>query len=173
LFDKIGVTTDTIERGKNSGLFSSSGKFTDSQRKVVVNMMEDIYGQFTEKAAKGRNMPLEKLRELAKGRIYTGRQAKELGLVDELGTLDDAVNEAKKLAGLDKDEDVRIEVLPEPTNFLETLFGGLDKEKEVRIGQGLESISPEMIEVARRAHRLRVIFKQPAALVMPFDLEVK
>ena len=173
LFDKIGVTTETIERGKNSGLFSSSGKFTDSQRKVVLSMMEDTYEQFTEKAAEGRKMPVEKLRELAGGRIYTGRQAKELGLIDELGTLDDAIGEAKQLAGLEKDADVKIEVLPEPTNFFETLFGNLDAEKEVRIGQGLEQISPEMIDLARRAHRIRSIFKQPAAVVMPFELEIK
>jgi protease-4 len=173
LFEKVGITTETIERGKNSGLFSSSGKFTESQRKVLINMMEDIYQQFTEKAAKGRNMPLDKLKSLAGGRIYTGRQAKELGLVDMLGTLDDAIDEAKKLAGLEKDAEVKIEVLPEPTNFFETLFGDLDAEKEVRIGQGLERISPEMIEVARRAHRVRAIFKQPAAVVMPFELEIK
>lgn len=173
LFDKIGVTTETIERGKNSGLFSSSGKFTDSQRKVVLSMMEDTYEQFTEKAAQGRKMPVEKLRELAGGRIYTGRQAKELGLIDELGTLDDAIGEAKQLAGLEKDADVKIEVLPEPTNFFETLFGNLDAEKEVRIGQGLEQISPEMIDLARRAHRIRNIFRQPAAVVMPFELEIK
>jgi len=173
LFDKIGVTTETIERGKNSGLFSSSGKFTDSQRKVVMSLMEDTYQQFTEKAAEGRKMPVEKLRELAGGRIYTGRQAKELGLIDELGTLDDAIGEAKKLAGLETDADVKIEVLPEPTNFFETLFGNLDAEKEVRIGQGLERISPEMMDLARRAHRIRNIFKQPAAVVMPFELEIK
>jgi protease-4 len=173
LFDKIGITTETIERGKNSGLFSSSGKFSESQRAVVKNMMEDIYGQFTEKAAKGRNMPLDKLKKLAGGRVYTGRQAKELGLIDELGTLNDAIAEAKKLAGLEKDADVKIEVLPEPTNFFETLFGDMDAEKEVRLGQGLENISPELMEVARRVHYLRTIFKQPAALVMPFELEIR
>src|SRR6185369_15380613 len=54
LFNKVGITTETIERGKNSGIFSSSGKFTDSQREVVKKMMEDMYGQFTAKAAKGR-----------------------------------------------------------------------------------------------------------------------
>ena len=77
LYDKIGITTETIERGKNSGMFSSSGKFTDSQREVVKKMMEDIYEQFTDKAAKGRKMPVDKLRKLAGGRVYTGRQAKE------------------------------------------------------------------------------------------------
>jgi protease-4 len=154
-------------------LFSSSGKFTDSQRQVVKNMMEDIYDQFTEKASKGRDMPLDELRKLAGGRIYSGRQAKDLGLIDELGTLEDAIGAAKQLAGLEKDADVKIEVLPEPTNFFETLFGDLDKEKEVRIGQGLENLSPELIDVARRAQRLRAIFKQPAALVMPFELEIR
>jgi protease-4 len=173
LFDKLGITTETIQRGKNSGLFSSTGKFTESQRTVVKNMMEDIYGQFTAKAAEGRDMPLEKLKKLAGGRVYTGRQAKELGLIDELGTLEDAIGEAKVLAGLDRDADVKIEVLPEPTNFLETLFGDMDAEKEVRLSQGLESISPELMDVARRAHLLRATFKQPAALVMPYELEIR
>jgi protease-4 len=174
LYDKVGITTETIERGKNSGLFSSSGKFTDSQREVLKKMMEDIYDQFTDKAAKGRKMPVDKLRDLAGGRVYTGRQAKEKGLVDELGTLNDAVIEAKKLAWLEADADVRIEVLPEPTNFFESLFGDLDAEKEVRIGKGIENVSPEFANIARRAARLRKAFDQkPAAFVMPFDLEIK
>jgi protease IV len=173
LYEKIGITTETIERGKNSGLFSSSGKWTDSQRKVIRAMMEDIYGQFTSKAADGRDMPVEELRKLAGGRIYTGRQAKENGLVDQLGTLDDAIEEAKKLAGIEDDEAVKIEVLPEPTNFFETLFGDMDAEKEVRLGQGLEAIAPELIELTRRAYRLRAVFDQPAALVMPFELEIR
>ena len=173
LFDKIGITTETIERGKNSGLFSSSGRFTDSQRAVVTEMMEDIYRQFVSKAAEGRNMPVEKLRDLAGGRIYTGMQAKEKGLIDKLGTLHDAIAEAKQLAGLDEDDEVRIEVLPEPTNFFESLFGDTDAEEEVRLGRGLEAIAPELVGIARGAYRLRAVFDQPAALVMPFELEIR
>ncbi len=173
LYDKIGITTETISRGKNSGLFASSDKWSSSERAAVKNMMEDIYKQFTTKAAQGRNMPVEKLRELAGGRIYTGRQAKEKGLVDQLGTLDDAVTEAKKLAGLDEDSDVKIIVLPEPTNFFETLFGDMDAEKEVRLGQGLDALAPELAGAARKAYRLRKVFDQPAALVMPFELEIR
>jgi len=173
LYDKVGITTETIERGKNSGLFSSSGKFTDSQREVIKKMMEDTYGQFTEKAAEGRKMPVEKLRELAGGRVYTGRQAKENGLVDELGTLHDAVLEAKKLAGLEPDAEVRIEVLPEPTNFFESLFGDLEAEKEARVRAGFETLAPELVGIARQAARLRKVFDQPAALIMPFDLKIR
>jgi protease-4 len=173
MFQKIGITRETIERGKNSGLFSSSAPFTESQRAVVTEMMEDVYRQFTTKAAEGRKMPLEKLQELAGGRIYTGVQAKEKGLIDQLGTLHDAIDEAKKLAGLEKDDDVRIEVLPEPTNFFETLFGDMDQEEEVRISRTLQELSPEMIELARTAYALRAVFHQPAALIMPFELEIK
>jgi protease-4 len=183
LYDKLGISTETIERGRNSGLFGSSAQFTESQRAVVTEMMEDIYRQFTTKAAEGRKMPVEKLRELAGGRVYTGRQALENGLVDQLGTLQDAIGEAKQLAGIDKDVDVKIEVLPEPTNFLESLLGDLDAEEEVRLGAFIGStgsgwaelgrLSPELVELARRAYRLRAAFDQPAALVMPFELEIK
>ena len=173
LYDKLGITTETIERGRNSGLFSSSGPFTESERKVVRAMMEDAYGQFTSKAAEGRKMPLDKLRKLAGGRVYTGRQALANGLVDQLGSLDDAIGEAKQLAGLDKDAKVTIESLPEPTNFFETLFGELDAEKEVNLGPALAPVAPEMVELAAKAYRLRAIFRQPAVLVMPFDLKIR
>jgi protease-4 len=136
-------------------------------------MMEDVYAQFTTKAAAGRKMPVEKLRELAGGRVYSGTQAKDNGLVDALGTLNDAIAEAKKLAGLESDAEVKLEILPEPTNFLESLFGDLDKEEEVSIGKGLEPLAPELIEIARKAYRLRKVFEQPAALVMPFELEIR
>jgi protease-4 len=173
LYKKIGISTETIERGRNSGLFASSSRFTDSQREVVSELMEDIYGQFTSKAAAGRQMPLEKLQSLAGGRVYTGRQALANGLVDQLGTLYDAIQEAKQLAGIDRSTKVRIERLPEPTNFFETLFGDVGSEEEVRLGAALEPLAPELMDIARRAYRLRAAFDQPAALVMPFDLDIR
>jgi protease-4 len=173
LYNKLGITTETIERGKNSGLFSSSGKFSDSQRTVIKQMMEDTYNQFTEKAAKGRSMPVDKLRELAGGRVYTGRQAKENGLVDELGTLHDAVDEAKKLAGLAKDDEVKLQILPEPTNFFESLFGDLEAEKETRMMNEVKNVAPELVEIARKAAHFRKAFDRPAAFVMPFELNIR
>jgi protease-4 len=173
LYKKIGITTETIQRGRNSGLFASSGRFTESQREVVTAMMEDVYRQFTTKAAEGRHMPHQKLVDLAGGRVYTGRQALANGLVDQLGSLDDAIEEAKQLAGIDKDAKVTIERLPEPTNFLESLFGGADAEEEVQLGAALTPLAPELVELARKAYRLRATFDRPAALVMPFELEIR
>src|SRR5690606_312738 len=85
LMSKAGLSTDVISRGKNSGLFSTNAPFTDSERETMRNMMVEIYDQFTRKAAEGRGMDLERLKELAGGRIWTGKQAKEKGLIDELG----------------------------------------------------------------------------------------
>ena len=173
LYGKLGITTETIERGKNSGLFSSSSKFTDSQRDVIKKMMEDTYDQFTDKAAKGRKMPVEKLRDLAGGRVYTGRQAKENGLVDDLGTLHDAIDEAKKLAGLEKDAEVKLQILPEPTNFFESLFGDLEAEKETRVMNEVKNVVPELVGIARKAARFRKAFDRPYAFVLPFELNIR
>ena len=64
-------------------------------------------------------------------------------------------------------------MLPEPTNFFESLFGDLDAEKEARISQGLGSVAPELVTIARRAARLRAIFDRPVAFMMPFELDIK
>lgn len=173
LYDKLGLSVEVISRGKNSGIFSTVKKFSKSEKEAMVSMMEDIYDQFTSKAAQGRNMPLERLRELAGGKVYTGRQAKKNGLIDELGTLQDAVAAAKKLAKVPDDKKMQIEVLPEPTNFFESLFGDMDSEQEVRLGAALRRMSPELMHAARRAHQWHLLFREPVTLMMPFELEVK
>ena len=68
---------------------------------------------------------------------------------------------------------MKIEVLPEPTNFFESLFGDLDSEKEVRLSRGLESWHRNWSNVARRAARLRAVFDRPVAFMMPFELEIR
>jgi protease-4 len=170
LYDKIGVSIDTISRGKNSGLFSESSGFTPSEREVFEASMRETYKQFTTKAAEGRDMKLEDLEKLAGGRVYTGRQAKENGLVDELGTLEEAVAKAKSLAKIDKDEKVKIETLPEPVDFFESLFGDTDGEKEVRLD--ISGLAPELEPLVRKAAMWKRIFKEPMGLVMPFELEI-
>ena len=89
-----------------------------------------------DEGGRGSQDAARQARKLAGGRVYTGRQALANGLVDQLGTLHDAIQEAKQLAGIDKDTKVTIESLPEPTNFFESLFGEMDEEKEVRTRRG-------------------------------------
>jgi ClpP class serine protease len=85
--------------------------------------MKDVDRLFTTKVAAGRRLDIEKVATLAEGRVFTGRMAKEAGLVDRLGTLDDAVDEARKLAGIAADEKLERLLLPEPRGLFEDLLG--------------------------------------------------
>jgi len=174
LYDKIGVATQVISRGKNSGIFSTTTKFSDSEREAITTMMHDIYEQFTSKAAAGRDMPLEKLETLAGGQVYTGRDAKHNGLIDELGTLKDAIRVAKELAGLDPEEEIKLKILPKPENPFESLFGAdLDAEREARLLGGLAQLAPEIAKPLRHLAQWRRTLTEPVSLIMPFWVEIK
>lgn len=127
LMDKVGVTTDVISRGQNSGLLSNFDGFTESEKKTMEKLMQEIYDQFLDKTIEGRKaagktFTKKQLIDLAEGRIWTGRQAKENGLVDALGGLEDAIADAKMAGGLAGDADVDYMILPKPGNFLDNLL---------------------------------------------------
>ncbi len=174
LYSKLGITTDAIRRGDNSTIFSATEKFSEGERKVVENMMQDVYRLFTTKAAEGRKMKLKDLESLASGQVYTGRIAKRKGLIDEVGSLKDAFHAAKVAGGLDPDKKYQLLVLPEPVNPLEELFGAdLDKERETEILSGLNSLIPEIATPLVHALQLRELMQDPAMVLMPFWVEVK
>ncbi|WP_309092942.1 signal peptide peptidase SppA, partial [Phenylobacterium sp.] len=93
--------------GEYAGAFSLGQRFTPTQRAAFAGWMDGIYEAFLQRVARGRNLPLERVREIAKGRVWTGAQAKQLGLVDELGGFYQAVAKAKALAGLTGDVTLR------------------------------------------------------------------
>src|SRR5262249_33323179 len=119
LEDKIGLKTEIISRGANANIMSSTTPFSESERKAWTAMMKDVYEQFLTKALAGRkkagkSMTREDLEKLAGGRVWTGRQAKANGLIDELGTLEDAITAAKEMAGMAKSADPELMILPKP-----------------------------------------------------------
>ena len=128
MFRKLGITTEFIGRGKLSGL-ELNRPFTPEERKVLIELVEECYQDFKGKVAKCRNMPIEQVAKLAEGRVYTARQAKKLGLVDELGTLHDAIAAAKQAAGLKPDEEVEIVQYPEEKSIFDLFGGGRDDEE--------------------------------------------
>jgi protease-4 len=177
-FKKIGITTDIISRGKNSGVLSSTTGFTDSERDAMQRMLNDVYDQFTTKAAQGRKMPKDKLEKLARGRIYTGSTAIKIGLVDELGSLDDAIAYAKKQAGVGPDEKLEKLVLPKATSPLESLLGPLDPNADARatdaaVRQFLRSISPELEENLQVLRLMQVFSRERTLTVMPFRMVIR
>lgn len=121
--ERYGVHTDVVSKGKNAGWLSMQSPFTAAEREVFLGTMKDVYRLFTSKVAAGRKLDMEKIEKLAEGRVFTGRMAKEAGLVDRLGTLDDAIDEAKALAGLAADEEIEPVLLPEPRGLFDDLFG--------------------------------------------------
>ena len=118
---KVGVTTATVQSGRNASLSSPFVPFTPEQRAKVMEYMDDFYDTFVEKAARSRRTTPAAIDALAQGRVWTGRQARERGLVDELGGLDTAVAIAKQRAGIPADEDVELVVYPPRRTLYEAL----------------------------------------------------
>ena len=106
--------------------------------------MEDIYENFVGKAARGRQVDYEELEPLARGRIYTGVQAKELGLVDELGGLQTAIEHMKEVLELQEDEEIELVLYPRPKSFWEQLISGslLQAPRQPSINQWLKEQFP-------------------------------
>jgi protease-4 len=175
LLQKVGIKTEVISRGKNSGWESIDEPFSSSEREAWLSVMKEIYIQFTTKAAAGRKMELSQLESLAQGRIYTGRQAVANKLVDQLGTLDDAVAEAKKLAGIADDEAVERLILPEPKSFFEELLMGPSVESSARtmLKREIATAAPGLLDLLGEATRLGKLFSEPAVTVMPFRVRIR
>lgn len=100
MLEKIGVRMDVTKAGRLKDMFSNFREPTDEERQKEQALLDSIYGQFVDMVAEARSMPPERVRELATGEIYTAETAKSLGLIDELGDLDGAIDLAQKLAGL-------------------------------------------------------------------------
>ncbi len=176
-WEKLGVNWETVAVGQNAAFFSSDAEFTPGQRQKLDAELDRIYTDFTSKAAAGRKLPLEKLQAVAKGRVWTGADAKELGLVDELGGFPKALALAKELANIGADEKVRIEVFPRPKSPVELLIAAIAGEEEgdnsesgptqVRQGQALReqlravSGVVEQLGIGRRAGVLTAPISEP------------
>lgn len=108
LLDRIGVTFGSVAEGEHSRMSSATKDFSESEWERVNASLDKIYDDFTSRVAEGRGMSRERVHELARGRVWTGADAHEHGLVDELGGLDRALELARKKAGLAADAPVRV-----------------------------------------------------------------
>ncbi len=100
LLKKIGVSVEVLKTGEFKDIGSFHRKLSEGDREMVRSVVFDVQKQFVQAVAQGRNLPVEKVREIADGRILSGAQCKELGLVDHLGNFEDAVELARTLTGL-------------------------------------------------------------------------
>jgi len=138
LFDKLGVTAEKLTFGERADIFSPFRPFTPEERKALKDQILWTYDRFLTKVAEGRKMSKDEVNKVGRGRVWTGRQAKELRLVDELGGLSTAVGLAKKLAGIPPEEEVRLVVWPKRLTLWESLFGTPDVGINLKSAPGLE-----------------------------------
>jgi protease-4 len=128
LWDKLGISTYAVTRGKHAAMYSSEQPFSDSERAKAIALMEHVYKQFKDRVVTGRGERLKgEIDSLAGGRVYTGRQALAIGLVDRIGGLHDAIRHA---AGEARIGEYEVEVLPRPKNIFEQLMESMSGEHD-------------------------------------------
>jgi len=158
LYEKLGLTSEKIAYGKEADIFSTFRPFSPEEKKIMKDEILWTYDQFLAKVAEGRNMTKDEVNAVGRGRVWTGAQARDLKLVDELGGLTKAVELAKGLAGIAREEEVRLVVWPKKRTFWESLLGRRAPESVLDMRPGLK----------QAALALRLMERNRIWAVMPF-----
>ncbi|WP_044212982.1 signal peptide peptidase SppA [Flammeovirga sp. OC4] len=133
---KLGIKTYAVSTGEFSNFQSPLDDFTKEDFAIIQQSVEEGYKTFTEKAAEGRHMNIDDLLKVAQGRVWTGVQAKQVGLVDELGGYDTAIKIAADLAGLEEDA-YKVKHLPGEIDFFQEMLKNLEIETQARLKKSL------------------------------------
>jgi protease-4 len=157
----LGVSTDYAATSDNATMFSDQQNFTPEQEANIQKSLDDTYAQFTRGVAQARGMTVEAVDKIGKGRVWTGAQAKDLGLVDELGGFDRAIEAAKELAHIPAQQSIRIERFPLEKPLLQQL---LDR------GTDEANASPQSLDATLR-HIVGVM--GPIQARVPYELHIK
>ncbi|SET70698.1 signal peptide peptidase SppA [Hymenobacter actinosclerus] len=167
LSDKIGITTDRVTTGKFSDFPTVTRALTPYETQQFQAEINRIYADFTTKAAAGRNMPVERLRRFASGRVWSGTDAKARGLVDVLGSMDDALRIAARRAKL-KEGDYRIQQLPRQKTFAEEIFSSFGAEARQRaVKEEMGPFYPMYVQYKQLSEM------RGAQARLPFELNVR
>jgi len=137
LLEKLGVEIETFKGGKYKDMYRGFREMTQEEKEIMQGMIDEYYEQFIEVVAEGRGLSEEQVRKLATGQIYTGTEAKELGLIDELGDLNTAINLTAEIAGI---EDPIVEYYQPPRLTLWSLLGLVDAIKTRLSGLSAQDI---------------------------------
>jgi protease-4 len=185
LFDKIGVSTATVSRGEHAGIFSVTQPFTESERKHIDAMMQKTYKLFLDRVKAGRGDKVDKIDEVAQGRIFLGDAAIKNGLADRVGGLDDAFTLA---AGQAKVESYKVEVVPEPKTLFDVIRKMFDGDGDNELAEWQQSVlgssdprmqllgrmlPAELRQVSRQLIMLRQLQSEQMLTAWPVACEVK
>lgn len=163
LYNLLGLSVDHIPSSENATLFWEQQNFTPAQRRMIEKLMAQIYQDFIAGVAGGRGMTTEAVDKIGRGRVFTGAQALELGLVDELGGIERALAVAKELAKIPADASVRTLRYPETKTFWQSVFSG-----DVFAARDDSSPVAALADLRRWAERA-----EPIQARMPFELRIR
>lgn len=168
LANDLGITWDGVKTGKYADIFTISRPKTPAELEIFQGMVEWIYGEFIRKVAEGRKLDPAEVRKIAGGRVWSGREAMKLGLVDELGGLDDAIAHAAEAAGVENN--YTLTEFPQSQTFAELLAGWLENVRPVETSQrGLVSQVVERLEEQARTLQQ---FNDPRGVYARLPLEI-
>lgn len=180
IYDFAGIHTETFSKGKNAGLFSSSEPWDDRQRELVTKWMEGTYKQFTQRVMKTRAGKIQDIDKVARGRIFLAKDAKALGMIDEIGGIDDAITYAAKDAGLEEGKyDVR--TVPAPKSLADLLMGGgqdvaFPFKPKVQIGpDSFLGAAPAQMRksLAHDMQLFQILNDRPVVLMAPYNVSIR
>lgn len=162
---KLGITTDVVKTNKHSDMPSLTRRMTDFERDLMQEFVENVYDVFLDRVANGRDMTKEAIDEIGQGRVWTGENALEIGLVDELGGLNRAIELAAELSGLDNFRTVDLPALTDP--FQELLKGGSDNVR-ARILRNTFGESVKYYELVERAGKMNGVYA-----LLPYSIDIR
>ena len=152
MWGKLGINWDGVAWGDNAALWSINRPYSPSEAARVNMMMDDVYEHFIALVAEGREMTPAQVEAVARGRVWTGSQAAENGLVDGLGGLDSALDYAAGLLGLNNRHDLNVVLMPRPKTAMEKILELL--EHQVRMGAWFDTHSGLFDKIGAAAGRL-------------------
>lgn len=172
LYDKVGMDLHTYQRGSFANLFSSTSDFSDAERAKYQEFLNGFYQVFITKAADGRNLTVEQIHEVAQGRVWTGTQALEHKLIDELGGLEDAIQKAAELSGI---QEYKIITIPQPKSVVEEFIEQLQGTRETRLSILEQTHLPNQltstIQQAELIHQ--ILESDPRVSMVPMTIDVE
>lgn len=162
--DKLGITTDVVKTNKNSDLLTMTRPMTEYEQQLLQANIEEGYDIFISHVAEGRNMTKEQIDSIGQGRVWTGENAKEIGLVDQFGGLDFAIQQAAEIAGIEEYRTVSLPALPDP--FQELFKTGTDN---VRVWFMKNELGEKFrfYEYFKKASQMNGVYAR-----MPYDLNI-
>jgi protease-4 len=163
---KLGITFDGVKTGPYADMPSINRPLNEAEKKFIQNSVDTIYHTFKTRVSEGRKKPMAHVDSIAQGRVWTGKRALSIGLVDKLGGLQDAINAAASMAKL---KEYKVKEYPEKKSFIESILN--DKKEQIKVSAIKEEIGAEQYDILKRLKNI----KKMVGIIqsrLPYDLKI-